>query len=142
MIEDIAAYLAKLEHGFKELIIRQCKFCGFNKFLEENPDFEFPKVTQELLDTDRQSFISIPGLFGGFTYYLEEVNGKPVLYAEQSSRMDHSSDDYLYFEITENGGRMLEGEERETARERFRELDRKARERRLQELRARRENEK
>lgn len=47
------------------------------------------------------------------------------MYAEQSSRMDHSSDDYTYFEITENGSRILEGEKRETVRKKFWELAKK-----------------
>lgn len=129
--------LDKIEQNFKKLIIEQCRFCGFDKYLEENPDFEFPKITEDLLKVDTQNFVTVPGLFGGFSYYLEEVNAEPVLYAEQSSRMDHSSDDYLYFEVIESGSRMLEGEERGAVQGKFRELARKAHEKYLQSRRAR-----
>ena len=114
-----------LEQNFRELIIERCKFCQFDKYLEENPDFEFPKIIENC-----HGYITIPGLFGGFTYYLEKIDDKPVLYAERSSRMDYDSDSYLYFEITEDGGRTLEGEEREAVRKKFWELAKKEHEER------------
>lgn len=114
--------LGAIERNFKELIIRQCKFCGFDKFLEDNPDFEFPEITTELLGWENGRHIMIPGLFGGFGYFLEEADGQPVLYAEQSSRMDHDSSDYLYFEVTADSSRRLEGEEREAVQKKFRKL--------------------
>ena len=79
-------------------------------------------------------------MFGGFAYYLEEVDGKFVLYAEQSSRMDYSSDSYLYFKITESGSRMLESEDRKVVQKRFMDLTKKAHEKHLQELKAMRKN--
>lgn len=121
-----------LEQNFRELIIERCKFCQFDKYLEENPDFEFPKITENC-----HGYITVPGLFGGFTYYLEKLDDKLVLYAEQSSRMDYDSDSYLYFEITEDGSRTLEGEEREAVRKKFWELAKKeheARKRRIEEV--------
>ena len=136
MVKDNTSNLNKLEQNFRELIIERCKFCGFDKYLEENPEFELPKVTEDLLKLNTQGFITVPGLFGGFTYYLKRADSKFVLYAEQSSRMDHDSNDYSYFEITESGSRMLENEERETVRKRFYELAKKAHERHLQELEA------
>ncbi len=111
--------LKNLEQGFRTLIIEQCKFCKFDKYLEENPDFEFPKITPELLGQENTKHVAIPGLFGGFSYFLEEKNGMPVLYCEQSSRMDYSSDDYSYFEVAENNSRMLEGEERAAIQKKF-----------------------
>lgn len=134
MVKDNTSSLNKLEQNFRELIIRQCKFCGFDKYLEENPDFEFPKFTESLLEPYTQGFIAAPGMFGGFTYYLEETSGKFMLYAEQSSRMDYDNDSYLYFEVTENGDRLLNGEEREIIRKRFCELAKKAHEKHLREL--------
>ena len=132
MVKDNTNSLDKLEQNFREPIIKQCKFCGFDKYLEENPDFEFPKITESLLEPYTQSFIAIPGMFGGFTFYLEEASGKFMLYAEQSSRMDYDSNSYLYSEITESGNRMLGGEEREVVRKKFCELAKKAHEKRLQ----------
>ncbi len=132
MAKNNTISLSRLEQNFKELIIERCKFCGFDKYLEENPDFEFSKITEKLLEPNTQCFISIPGMFGGFAYYLEEVDGKFVLYAEQSSRMDYDSNSYLYSEITESGNRMLGGEEREVVRKKFCELAKKAHEKRLQ----------
>lgn len=73
-MNDNTSSLNKLEQNFRKLIIERCKFCGFDRYLEENPDFEFPKITEGLLEPDTQCFISIPGMFGGFTYYLEEVD--------------------------------------------------------------------
>lgn len=106
-----------LEQNFHDLIIAQCKFCGFDKYLVENPDFEFPKITSGC-----SGHIIIPGLFGGFSYFLEEMDDGPVLYAEQSSRMDHSSDDYSYFMITTSGSEMLKDEAWKNAQEKFLEL--------------------
>lgn len=119
--------ITAIEANFRDLIIEKCKFCQFDKFLEENPDFEFPKVTKDLLGWENGKHIAIPGLFGGFDYFLENQGKELVLYAEQSSRMDYDSSDYLDFEITAHGSRMLEGAEREAVWKKFRELDKKAR---------------
>lgn len=132
--------LSKIEQNFGELIVKRCEFCKFDKYLEENPNFEFPKITEDPLQHNAQDFITIPGMFGGFTYYLEEVGGKPTLYAEQSSRMDYDSDSYMYFEITENGSRMLKGEERGAVRKKFWELAKKVHEehkRKIEKMRSR-----
>ena len=117
--------LSLLEQNFKTLIISQCKFCKFDKYLERNPDFEFPKITPELLGWENGEHITIPGLFGGFDYFLEEVDSKVVLYAEQSSRMDYGSDSSLFFEISADTSRELEGKERKAVWEKFRRLDKK-----------------
>ena len=132
---------ARLEQNFEKLINNRSKICGFDEYLTENPDFKFPKITEDLLEPDTQCFISIPGMFGGFAYYLEEMGDKFVLYAEQSSRMNHDSNDYLYFEITESGGRILKSKEREMVRKKFCELAKKAHEKHLQKLKAMRESE-
>lgn len=136
MVKDNTSSLNKLKQNFKKLIIEQCKFRKSCKHLEKDPDFEFPKITKDLLRSDVQNFITIPGMFGGFTYYLEEADGKLVLYANQSSRMDYDDNSYLYFEVTENGDRLLDGEEREIIRKRFWELAKKSHEKRLRELKA------
>lgn len=136
MMKNNTTSLGKLEQNFRELIVEQCEFCKFDKYLKENPDFEFPKITEDLLRSNVQNFIAIPGMFGGFTYYLEEVDGKLILYANQSSRMDYDDNSYLYFEVTENGNRLLDGEEREIIRKKFWELAKKAHEKRLRELKA------
>ncbi len=136
MVKNNTNSLSKLEQNFRELIIEQCEFCGFDKYLEENPDFEFPKITEDLLRPDTQGFAAIPGMFGGFTYYLEVVDGRFVLYANQSSRMDYDDNSHLYFEVTENGNRLLDGEERKIIRKKFWELAKKAHEKRLRELKA------
>lgn len=64
---------------------------------------------------------------GGFDYFLEEVgnNHNLVLYAEQSSRMDHDSNSSSVFEVSIDGSRLLEGEERRVVWEQFRQLDKK-----------------
>lgn len=130
MISNKANALTKLQQNLRELIIEQCSFCRFPQYLETNPEFEFPKITEALLQPDAQGFIPIPGLFGGYTYFLEMLGNEPILYAEQSSRMDYSSDDYLYFKITADGSKILKGKERETVANKFRELSKKAREKR------------
>lgn len=112
--------LKLLEQNFRELIIERCRFCKFDQYLAENPDFAFPKLTPANFDT--KSFIIVPGLYGGFAYYLESVDGEPVLYAEQSSRMDYSGDDYAYFLVTTDGSKVLEGEARVEVQQKFHEL--------------------
>lgn len=119
------AICVKLEQNFRELIIKQCKFCGFDRCLAENPDFEFPKVTESLLGWENGQHITIPGIFGGFDYFLEEVGGNVVLCAEQSSRMNHDSNSFSVFKISTSEARLLEGEERRAAWEKFRQLDKK-----------------
>ena len=125
-----------LEQNFRELIIERCKFCQFDKYLEENPDFEFPKITENC-----HGYITVPGLFGGFTYYLEKLDDKLVLYAEQSSRMDYDSDSYSVFEIGMSGVRLLEGEERRVVWEKFRQLDKKRLEEHKRKMEERRKHE-
>ncbi len=125
MAKDNTSSLNKLEQNFRELIIEQCKFCGFDKYLAENPDFEFPKITESLLGWGNSQHITIPGMLGGFDYFLEEVGDSVVLYAEQSSRMDYDSDSSSVFEVGMDGSRLLEGEERRIVWEKFRQLDRK-----------------
>lgn len=115
----------KIQQNFRKLIIERCKFCDFDKYLEENPAFEFPKISESLLGWENSQHITIPGLFGGFDYFLEEVDGKLVLYAEQSSRMDHDSDSSSVFEVSIDGNRLLTGDERKAIWEKFRGLDRK-----------------
>ena len=125
MINSITTDLKTLERNFRELIIERCCFCGFDKYLTENPDFEFPRIARDLLGWENSQHITIPGLFGGFDYFFEDIDGKIVLYAEQSSRMDHDSDSSSVFEVGMDGNRLLEGEERRIVWEKFRQLDRK-----------------
>lgn len=140
MTKDNTSSLNKLEQNFKDLLMERCgKLPSFIEHSLEKHDFKFPKITEDLLEPDTQCFISIPGMFGGFAYCLEEVDGRLVLYTERSSRMDHDSDSYLHFEITESGSRMLDGEEREVMRKKFCKLARKAHEKHLQNLKAMRE---
>ena len=117
--------LVKLEQNFRKLIIERCKFCMFGEYLEDNPAFEFPKIDESLLGWENSQHITIPGLFGGFDYFLEEADGKLILYAEQSSRMDHDSNSSSVFEVSLDRSRLLEGEERKEVWEKFRRLDRK-----------------
>ena len=125
MVKDNTSSLDKLEQNFRELIIKQCKFCGFDKYLEENPDFEFPRIDESLLGWENGQHIVIPGMLGGFDYFLEEVGDSVVLYAEQSSRMDHDSNSSLVFEVSMSEARLLEGEEQKVIWGKFRQLDRK-----------------
>lgn len=130
-----------IEQNFRKLIIKRCKFCGFDKYLEENSNFEFPKLDESLLGWENGQHITIPGMFGGFDYFLEKVGNHLVLYAEQSSRMDHDSDSSSVFEFSVNGSRLLEGEERRMVWEKFRQLDRKRFEEHKREVMERRKHE-
>lgn len=130
-----------IEQNFHKLIIERCRFCGFDKYLEENPDFEFPKIDESLLGWENGQHITIPGMFGGFDYFLGKVRNHLVLYAEQSSRMDHDSDSSSVFEVNVNGSRLLEGEERRMVWEKFRQLDRKRFEEHKREIMERRKHE-
>lgn len=131
----------EIEQNFRELIIRRCGFCGFDKYLVDNPDFEFPKINESLLGWGNGQHITIPGMFGGFDYFLEEVGDNLALYAEQSSRMDHDSNSSSVFEVSVDGSRSLEGAERRTVWEQFRQLDKKRLEERKQKATERREYE-
>ena len=127
--------LQKIERNFRELVIKKSRFCGFDKYLEKNSDFEFPEVTRDLLGWENGRHIAIPGMFGGFDYFLEETAQELVLYVEQSSRMDRDSSDYLYYEVTEHGSKRLEGEEREAAHGKFWKMAKKQHEERMREIR-------
>lgn len=133
--------LNMLEQNFCQLITQRCKFCGFDKYLADNPDFEFPKIDESLLGWENAQHITIPGLFGGFDYFLEKIDDDFVLYTEQSSRMDHDSNDSSVFEISLSGTRLLEGEERRVIWEKFRRLDRKRFEEHKQGIEERRKHE-
>lgn len=109
MVKDSTSSLSQIEQNFKELIAKRCKFCGFDKYLAENPGFEFPKINGGLLGWENGQHIAIPGMLGGFDYFLGKVDNNLVLHTEQSSRMDHDSNSSSVFEISE--ARFLEGEE-------------------------------
>ena len=136
-----AGDLGLIEKNFCRLIIQQCKFCGFDRYLTENPDFEFPKIDKSLLGWENGQHITIPEMFGGFDYFLKEADGKLVLYAEQSSCMDHDSNSSSVFEVSMDGNRLLEGEERKKVWGKFRQLDRKRLEERKQKVMERRKHE-
>ena len=124
-MKDNTNSLNRIEQNFRKLVIERCKFCGFDKYLAENPDFGFPKIDRSLLGWENGQHITIPGMFGGFDYFLEEVDDSFVLYAEQSSRMDYDSNSSSVFEVGIDGCRLLEGEERRMVWEKFRQLDKK-----------------
>lgn len=63
-MSDIEVACAKLEQNFRRLIIEQCKFCGSDRHLAENPDFEFPKIDKGLLGRGNGQHITIPGMLG------------------------------------------------------------------------------
>lgn len=131
----------QIEQNFKKLIIRRCEFCDFDKYLAENPEFEFPKIDEGLLEWENGQHITIPRMFGGFDYFLEEVGDRLVLYAEQSSRMDYDSNSFSVFEVGRDGSRLLEGEERRVIWEKFRQLDKKRFEEHKQKILDRRKSE-
>lgn len=58
--------LKQVEKNFEELIVERCRFCGFDKYLVDNPDFEFPKIGEGLLGWENGQHIAILGTFGGF----------------------------------------------------------------------------
>lgn len=109
--------------------------------MAENPDFEFPKIDGSLLGWENGQHIAIPGTFGGFDYFLEEVYGRTVLYAEQSSRMDHDSNSSSVFEVSMDGSRLLEGKERRMIWKQFRQLDKKRFEEHKRKMEERRQHE-
>lgn len=140
-MKDNTNSLGQIEQNFKELIVERCKFCGFDKYLAENPDFEFPKIDESLLGWENTQHITIPGMFGGFDYFLEEVGDSVVLYAEQSSRMDHDSNSSSVFEVSMSEARLLEGEEWKVVWGKFRQLDKKRSEEHRRKVLERREHE-
>ncbi len=133
--------MKELEQNFRELIIERCRFCGFDKYLADNPDFEFPKIDEGLLGWENSQHITIPRMFGGFDYFLGKVGNNLVLYAEQSSRMDHDSNSSSVFEVSMDGSRLLKGKERKMVWEQFRQLDKKRFEEHKREVIERRKHE-
>ncbi len=127
MIKGNTNSLNQIGQNFKKLVVKQCEFCKFGKYLADNPDFEFPKIDESLLGWENGQHITIPGMFGGFDYFLVKIgnNHNLVLYAEQSSRMDHDSNSSSVFEVSMSGAKLLEGEERRIVWEQFRQLDKK-----------------
>lgn len=133
--------MKELEQNFRELIIERCRFCGFDKHLAENLDFEFPKIDKSLLGWENSQHITIPGMFGGFDYFLGKVGNNLVLYAEQSSRMDHDSDSSSVFEVSIDESRLLKGEERRMVWAKFRQLGKKRLEEHKRKMEERRQHE-
>lgn len=89
--------LRKIEGNFHELI---------GKFLNRKciGDYEYslPELDEELLNHER--FHRVPGMFGGFFYFMTVEDGRYVLYAHASSRMDF---DELYI-VDEESYRWIE----------------------------------
>lgn len=140
-MKDNTNSLERVEQNFEDLIVKQCKFCGFDKYLVDNPDFEFPTIDESLLRWEHSQHITIPGMFGGFDYFLEEVGNNLVLYVEQSSRMDYDSNGSSVFEVSVDGSRLLESEERKAIWKKFRQLDEKRFEERKRKMEERRKHE-
>ncbi len=140
-MKDNTNSLNQIEQNFRKLIIERCRFCGFDKYLEENPDFDFPEIDEGLLGWENGQHITIPGMFGGFDYFLGKVGNNLILYAEQSSRMDHDSNSSSVFEVSIDGSRLLEGEERRIVWEKFRQLDEKRLEEHKRKMEERRKHE-
>lgn len=143
MIKKTSSQMKELEQNFRELIIERCRFCGFDKYLAENPDFEFSKIDEGLLGWENGQHITIPGMFGGFDYFLGKVgnNHNLVLYAEQSSRMDHNSNSSSVFEVSIDGSRLLKDEERRMVWAKFRQLGKKRLEEHKRKMEERRQHE-
>ena len=74
--------LKKIEENFKVLIN------DFFLFKGDMGDYEyhFPELTDDLYINE--DFNRVPGMYGGFFYFLKLEDGKPILYANASSRMD------------------------------------------------------
>ena len=72
----------KIEENFKILIK------DFFLYKGDMGDYEycFPELTDDLYI--KEEFNRVPGMYGGFFYFLKLEDGKPILYAEASSRMD------------------------------------------------------
>lgn len=74
--------LKRIEENFRILV----KDFFLNEKCIGDYDYHFPKITEDLYI--QEEFNRVPGMFGGFFYFLKLEDGKPVLYAEASSRMD------------------------------------------------------
>ncbi|MBR4447200.1 hypothetical protein [Methanobrevibacter sp.] len=74
-------------------------------------DYRFPKITEDLFV--REDFNRVPGMYGGFFYFLNLESGKPILYANASSRMDLDEliiiDEICYTWVDDDYGKMLSG---------------------------------
>ena len=59
-------------------------------------DYHLPELREDCFD--KEEFHRVPGMYGGFFYILKLEDGKPVLHANASSRMD-LDEDYIIDEI-------------------------------------------
>ena len=79
--------LRDIKRNFHNLIHYRCRRSGkIITWLKDNQN-ELPKITNELSQMREPLWISIPGMYGGFSYGLIERNGKPVLLTESWIRV-------------------------------------------------------
>lgn len=73
--------------------------------------FEPPGPMVDTIELDRLYHITIPGYFGGYSYFFEKCNDELIMYANLTSRWQWHEEDYEYFEITAGRYRELKGDE-------------------------------
>lgn len=74
--------LKKVERNFHILI----KDLFLNEKCIGDYDYRLPELSEDSFG--REEFHRVPGMYGGFFYSLKLEDGKPILYANASSRMD------------------------------------------------------
>ena len=79
--------LNAIQTNFHRLIHYRCRRSDkITSWLANNED-ELPKITNELLQAQEPQWISIPGMYGGFSYGLIERDGKPLLITDSWVRI-------------------------------------------------------
>ncbi|RYF29172.1 MAG: hypothetical protein EOO17_02385 [Chloroflexi bacterium] len=79
--------LEAIQCNFHNLIRHRCRRSDkIIAWVSENKE-SLPKVVNDLLQTQEPQWISIPGMYGGFSYGLIERDGKPLLVTDSWVRI-------------------------------------------------------
>lgn len=79
--------LTAIERRFHDVINERCHFLKWAK----NPDREMPRIEVDLFVQGAHEWFPVPGMYGGFAYSLDLVNGELALTVESWCRVVEGS---------------------------------------------------
>ena len=83
MKSSLENQLAAIESRFHAVIDERCGFLEWAK----DPSREMPRITEELLEKGEREWFAVPGMYGGFAYSLERIDGELTLTTESWCRI-------------------------------------------------------
>lgn len=95
-----AADLRALEHHFHGVIRDRIAA------LTEAADLELPRLRPPLPTREDSAWLPVPGMFGGFHYWIEDRDGVPTRVSSSWSRVVEGSG--MRHEVTAAGSRLVE----------------------------------